>query len=169
MITLAAELHGVIEVRAATNPDLFLPVLTSTFHGRDVFAPLGAHVAAGVAPDRIGPPIEDWIRLDVSAATRDEHGMHGNVDDLDLPFGNVWTNIPGSWLDDAGLEPGATIVVEVSGQRLTVPRARTFGDVGVGEPLLYKNSRGRVALALNQADFAATYGVTPDTEIHLRK
>ncbi len=165
VITLAAERHGPVTVHAATDTSLFLPTLTSTFHGRDVFAPLGAHLAAGVPIDRVGPRVTDWIRLEEVAATRSDRAFHGVVEDLDLPFGNVWTNVPGSFADDAGLDVGTVVTATVGDRRLEVPLARTFGDVPLGAPLLYVNSRGRLALALNQGDFAATHGVEPDQPV----
>lgn len=167
--SFATARYGPVEVRAATDTSLFLPTQTSTFHGRDVFAPVGAHLAAGVPFERVGPVIDDWIRLELIDATRDARGLHGVVEDLDLPFGNVWTNIPGAWAAEAGWAVGDVVTVVVAGVRLEVPLAATFGDVPVGAPLLYENSRGNLALALNQADFAATYGVEPDARIDLER
>lgn len=169
VITLAAARYGPVTVVEATNEELFLPTLTSTFHGRDVFAPLGAHLAAGVPLAEVGPVIDDWIRLAAPEATADVTGLHGEVEDLDLPFGNVWTNVPRSLAETAGLTVGDVAVVDVAGRRLEVPFVRTFGDVPVGAPLLYVNSRGRLALATNQGDFAATHGVEPGTPIDLRR
>ena len=147
--------HPEAEVRAVENESLFLPRTSETFHGRDVFAPVGAHLARGFPFDRVGPVVRDWVRLDLPAPRREGAVLLGTVERIDLPFGNVWTDVPADWAP----EPPAKASVHIRGRRLTVPLVRTFAEVPRGAALLYENSRGRLALALREEDLARRFGV----------
>lgn len=161
LLSAAIEAHGPAEVRQVTERSFMRQVVTSTFHGRDVFAPVGAHLAAGRAFAEVGPPVSDWIRLSHSAGRREGQALVGMVSALDLPFGNVWTDLPASLLDELGLAIGRDRLRVTIDDRpgLLVPLVATFGDVPEGAPLAYVNSRGSLSLALNQGDFATTHRV----------
>ena len=95
--------------------------------------------------------------------------LTGTIDVLDPQFGNLWTNIGIELFDGLGIAPGEVVrvVVRVAGtERFSgeVAFHETFGAVPEGEPLLYLNSIGRLALALNQASFAARYGIEAGAE-----
>jgi S-adenosylmethionine hydrolase len=137
-----------------------------TFHGRDVFALVGAEIASGtLRAGDMGPRLESpLVRLEYAKAKFDGQILSGNIPVLDYRYGNVWTSIPDSLVERLKPRPGDTLQVEVlhaekpvwSG---AVPFARTFGDVPEGQPLLYLNSLGDLALAINMGDFAKTHGV----------
>ncbi len=165
VLTLAIERHGPAEVREVTERSLLREELSSTFHGRDVFAPVGGHLAAGVAFDAVGAVVTDWIGLELPTARVEGSAVVGEVVSIDEPFGNVWTNLTPAQLGDAGLAPGDRVRVVLGAASVDVPWVATFGDVPEGAPLLYANSRGRVALALNMADFARTHGVEPGVTV----
>lgn len=167
VLSLAIERHGPAEVRVVENTGLMRADVSTTFHGRDVFAPVGGHLAAGVPFDEVGAPTKDWVKLSPPRATREGDTITAEVTAIDEPFGNVWTNIDVAMLEALGLRPGRRVAVQVGDARLTVPFAATFGDVPVGEPLLYVNSRGHAALALNMGDFARTHGVRPGAPVTL--
>ncbi|MCO5166802.1 MAG: SAM-dependent chlorinase/fluorinase [Planctomycetes bacterium] len=167
VLSLAIERHGPAEVRLLESTRFMRDRPSDTFHGRDVFAPAAGHLAAGARFEDVGPVITDWVRLTPPRATRlADGGAAGVVTALDEPFGNVWTNIPAEHLD--GLEPGTRVEVGVGAQRLVATFVRTFGDVPVGQPLVYVNSRGHVALAVNMGDFARTWNVEPGQQVTLR-
>ncbi len=135
-----------------------------TFHGRDVFAYLGARLAAGVLRfDEVGPPLaRALVRLDAPAARREGGTLVGMIAMIDRPYGNLWTNIPAAMLDDAGWRPGDTLHVSIAHEgravaTLSTPLAASFGAVPVGEPVAYLNSLLELAIALNQANFAERY------------
>lgn len=167
VLSLAIARHGPAEVRAIENARLLRGEISSTFHGRDVFAPVGAHLAAGVPFEEVGPAVADWVRLEAPQAAREGRALAGEVTAIDEPFGNVWTNVDAVQLEELGLAPGAQVAVQVGEARLQVTYATTFGDVPVGQPLLYVNSRGQAALALNMGDFARTYSVAPGAPVRL--
>ncbi len=113
-------------VVALTRTDFFLPRVSRTFHGRDVFAPVGAHLARGVDLDALGPPVENPTRLVWPEPTRDGGSIHGEVVHVDR-FGNLVTNVPGDWVP-------ATSLVWV-GDRVAGSALRTYADVDPGELL----------------------------------
>ena len=133
-----------------------------TFHGRDLYAHVGALLASGrLAFDDIGETTAA-VLLEHQRPTVELGRASGGIPVLDPQFGNVWTNIPAS---DAGLVIGEAYGVEVyapDGTRrfaAQVPFVRTFAEVAEQQPLLYRNSIGNLALALNQGNFAERYGV----------
>lgn len=149
-----------------------------TFHGRDVYAYTGARLAAGVVSfEDVGPRLPSEVeRIPHQEPEVGDSTLRGNIPVLDIRFGNVWTNIPADLLSRFGDgEPGQRLQVtihhedEVAYQGV-LPFVRTFGEVPVGDPLLYVNSLGNLAVALNQASFARTHGVEagPEWSIVLR-
>jgi S-adenosylmethionine hydrolase len=149
-----------------------------TFHGRDVYAHTGARLAAGVISfEEVGQELPaEVVTLPEPPAQSVNGGVRGYVPVLDVRYGNVWTNIDretfaslgasiGDRLhvrviraDSDGAGPGGEIQGRVVFQG-PVPFVHTFGDVPVGEPLLYFNSLERLALAINMDSFAGTYGI----------
>jgi S-adenosylmethionine hydrolase len=107
------------------------------------------------------------VRLEVPVARRDAAGITGQVIGLDGPFGNVITNIPGPELSALGYALGETVKARIGGEEVAVPFVKTFSDVESGRALLYVDSRGRLALAINQGNFAEAHHVAPPVAIHI--
>ena len=80
------------------NPKYWLPKVSNTFHGRDIFAPTGAYLAAGIPLGKLGTPISDPILLDFPHSERTEHGWRAHVTVIDV-FGNLTTDLPARALD----------------------------------------------------------------------
>lgn len=131
---------------------------SSTFHGRDIFAPVGAHLAAGVALNALGPPLAP-VRLESPAPKREGDRLIGRVRYIEHPFGNVVTDIPIAMLEDLGIRPGVDILVDLAGKEHRFPYKQTFSDVPAGEPLALPHSRGTLSFSINQGDFAAAFGL----------
>ncbi|MFN0135561.1 MAG: S-adenosyl-l-methionine hydroxide adenosyltransferase family protein, partial [Phycisphaerae bacterium] len=94
------------------NESLFRTgTVSSTFHGRDIFAPVGGHLSAGMSPNRVGPRVSEWVRLDIPKATRDPGGAAGTVTRIDY-YGNCITNVPAMWMDEAPIGTPLTILVD---------------------------------------------------------
>jgi S-adenosylmethionine hydrolase len=164
VITLVEQHDGIDAVREITNPEWMIgSKLSSTFHGRDIFSPVGAHLARGDDWTKIGPemPVKDLVRLDLKIAKIDEHGLNASVIATDGPFGNLVTNVDGNDFLTLGYQRGQEVPVKVGDKHLKLKFVKTFSDVPVGDPLLYIDSRGHVGLAVNQKSFAATYGIKP--------
>ena len=171
LVPAATRLGGIVEVRALENRALMLPRTTSTFHGRDVFAPVAAHLAAGRSFAEVGQAVDP--RAIVELRFPDPSVTPGALDTSVVyvdSFGNL--RLAGDRADLAAavgpLDPGRPLVVTfapLDGRpeiRETVPWATTFGEVPVGRPLLYEDSFGRLAYADNQGDVASRLGLGVD-------
>jgi S-adenosylmethionine hydrolase len=164
LLTLVEQRDGIEAVREITNTDWMIGTkLSSTFHGRDIFSPVGAHMARGDDWSKVGPEmaVKDLVRLELKAATLDERGLIATVIATDGPFGNLVTNIDAEDFLKLGYQRGQDVPVTVNGKEMKIKFVKTFSDVPVGQPLLYIDSRGHLAMAVNQGSFAATYGVKP--------
>src|SRR5262245_52469351 len=161
LITLVAERDGLEGAREITNPAwLRAPGVSSTFHGRDVFAPAAAHLARGDDWREVGPVIAEPVRLPLPPPTLDAQGLHGPVVAIDGPFGNLITDLDAATFAQLGYSLGDRVRIRLAGRSLDAPLARTFGDVPRGAPLVFIDSRGHVGLALNHDSFARRYGVS---------
>jgi S-adenosylmethionine hydrolase len=164
VITLVEQRDGIDAVHEISNPEWMIgSKLSSTFHGRDIFSPVGAHLARGDNWTSVGPemPVKDLVQLDLKIAKVDEHGLNATVIATDGPFGNLVTNVEGSDFLKLGYQHGQEVEVKVGDKELKMKFVKTFSDVPMGDPLLYIDSRGRLGLAVNQKSFAAVYGIKP--------
>lgn len=164
LITLVADRDGLEAAREITNPSWMIgKALSSTFHGRDIFSPAGAHVARGDDWNEVGPSLDlkSLVRLDLEAPVVDDKGLHGEVIATDGPFGNLVTNLDADEFLKLGYQPGDTVPLALGDKRLDLKFVKTFSDVAVKAPLIYIDSRGRFALAVNQGSFAEIYSVKP--------
>jgi S-adenosylmethionine hydrolase len=172
----ADALGGAAEARELTNRDLWLAVTSSTFHGRDIFAPVAAHLAAGDAAFAdVGDPIhvDRLTRLPEPAARATDGAIETVVTYVDS-FGNV--RLAGG-ADElaaafASLPEGASLAVELGGPRPVVERARyvtTFGAVDPGAPLVYVDSLGNLAMADNQGNIAGRLGIGHDRPVRITR
>ncbi len=128
----------------ATNPEFHLPGPSSTFHGRDIMAPVAAHLAVGVALERLGPAAGELVQLELPRARRALDLLVGAVLYVDH-FGNLITSL-------LACELPPDPVVEVDGQRL--PVVRTYAEVAPGEPLALVGSTGRLEISLRDGSAA---------------
>jgi S-adenosyl-L-methionine hydrolase (adenosine-forming) len=166
LVSLVAERDGVAGIREIRNPSWLLSgSSSSTFHGRDVYSPVGAHLARGEPWTGVGPALDTYTRLEVPQAISDATGIKGLVVALDGPFGNLVTNVGQQAFQQLGFSVGDTVHISVGGQELSLPFGRTFGDVAPGAALLFIDSRNQVSLAINQGNFAKTYRIEPPASL----
>jgi len=157
---------GIRATREITNPRwMRTGAPSSTFHGRDIFAPVAAHLARGEDWAAVGPPLASPVLQEPSESTVTPAGLAGEIIALDGPFGNLITNVAAEQFRSLGYELGERVPVTIAGQRFVLPFVRTFADVPIGKPLLYVDSRGHVAVAINQGDFARVYGIRRSAEV----
>lgn len=172
VITLVEQRDGIDAAREIMNPEWMIgSKLSSTFHGRDIFSPVGAHLARGDDWKTVGPemPVKDLVHLDLKLAKIDEHGLNGTVIATDGPFGNLVTNVDANEFLKLGYERGQEVPVKVGDKELKIKFVKTFSDVPLNQPLLYIDSRGRLGLAVNQNSFAVTYDVKPPVSLFVPK
>jgi S-adenosylmethionine hydrolase len=163
LIAAADALDGPTDARELADRALWLPATTATFHGRDIFAPVAAHLAIGdVSFEAVGPkiPIADLVRLPPAQAQVTDGRLDTEVAYIDS-FGNLRLAGRRGHLAAAFGEvaEGDRFDVTIADQPLgEAAFARSFGHVTGGETLLYVDSTGDLALADNQADLAARIG-----------
>ena len=178
LLLLAAEkLGGVVEARELANPALWLPAVSHTFHGRDIFSPVAAHLASGTDFETVGPIVEpgQLVRLMLPGATRRGGGLDTAVLFID-GFGNC--RLAGETTDVTGLLRGDGRDGDLwlglperpggAAERIRVPWVTTFGAVPVGTPLLFEDADfAGPALAVNQGSAADRFALALDTPIRL--
>jgi S-adenosylmethionine hydrolase len=170
LLSLAWERCGGIElaVDVTRSPHRLEPV-SATFHGRDLFAPVAAHLAAGAELADAGDPLEpaqlERVELPRPRGEGDVLVAHALVVDR---FGNAGLNVGHDDLAGTGIRLGGSVELEVAGEPFIATYARTFADVAPGELLVYEDAYRTLAVAINRGDAAATLGLRPDSEVLLR-
>jgi S-adenosylmethionine hydrolase len=179
LVPPAEALGGIEAARALVNRAFWLPVTSTTFHGRDLFAPVAAHLAGGSARfEELGPEIapSDLVRLPVPEARVTDGLLETLVTYVDS-FGNL--RLAGSRVDLVAafgeLEAESPLTVEFAAHagdpaiRERVRFAATFAQVPTGTALLYVDSSGRLAVADNQGNVAARLGIAPDRPVRISR
>ncbi|GGO87062.1 SAM hydrolase/SAM-dependent halogenase family protein [Wenjunlia tyrosinilytica] len=163
-------LGGVVSAHELTNPELMGAHVSSTFHGRDVFAPVAAHLANGVALAEVGPAFAPAELVRLPAPERhldlDAGRAEGEVVTVDH-FGNVQTSLDPELLAQLGLRPGpgAAVYVRTPQAGGEVPYAGTFADVPAGGLVGYTDSAGLFTVAVNGGSAAARLGLSPGDQV----
>jgi S-adenosyl-L-methionine hydrolase (adenosine-forming) len=161
LVWAAEALGGIDAAYELSNKDWLLGDVSRTFHGRDVFAPAAAHLALGADVADAGPAIDPatLVRLPDPVVTVGDGWIESEVLTVDR-FGNVQLAAGGDVL--AGLRPELTVNGTVSARRGT-----TFGEVGPGELLVYEDSAGHVAIAVNSGRAVVVLSVRPGDTVRV--
>lgn len=168
LITPVIDRDGLASAREITNPGWTIQApISSTFHGRDIFSPAGAHLASGWEFNLVGPEVPQLVRLTPRTPTTTTNGIAGDIIALDDPFGSLVTDIPGDEFKKLGYNLGDKFRVEINKKPVTLLYVKTFMDVPVGDPLLYIDSRGRVGIAVNQGNYSKKFNVEPPGTIFI--
>src|SRR5204862_6541588 len=146
-----------------------LEPVSATFHGRDVFAPVAARLAAGDPLAGAGDPLApgELVPLDLPQARLEDGALVAHALAHDR-YGNVILDVTHEQLAGSGLKLGATVEVEVGGAIERARFARTFADVQPGELLVYEDAQRNLALAVNRGSALGELGLSRDTELRLR-
>jgi S-adenosylmethionine hydrolase len=141
---------GAVTAVSLTNTALWLDAVTPTFHGRDIFMPVAAHLAAGTPLAAAGVEVDpaSLVALPPPVSRVRDGGVDTEVVTVDR-FGNAQLSLTGQDAAGAGVLPGVAIELEYGGHRVTVPFRTTFGDVAPGELVGYIDSAGFVSIAVN--------------------
>ena len=156
LLPAAEALGGAQAAYELTEPKYRLSTVSATFHGRDIFAPAAAHLAAGVEPEQLGPALDvaTLVRLPKPRILVEQGELTTEVLGTDH-FGNLQLAARLADLAAFGATPGETVRVQVRGQALPATVGRTFADVPPGETVVFVDSAGHVAIAVN-GDSAAS-------------
>src|SRR3989475_9715208 len=168
LVTPVIDRDGLDSAREITNSNWMIQAaISSTFHGRDIFAPAAAHLAAGWDFNLVGPEVPQLVRLTPKTSVTTEKGIDGDIIALDDPYGSLVTDIPGDDFKQLGYNIGDKIMLEINRKPVTLAYVKTFMDVPVGDPLLYIDSRGRVGIALSQGNYSRKFSITPPGTISI--
>ncbi len=133
------------------RPRYWLPQVSRTFHGRDIFAPVAAHLANGVAPEQLARPITDPVRLALPEPIRRPDGsIIGEIVHVDR-FGNLISNVPAAWVASGRWR------CQIAGQSTTL--AATYAEAVVGALIGLISSGDTVELAVRNGNAARLFGV----------
>ena len=176
LVPAATRLGGIVRVHRLDNPQYRLPIVSTSFHGRDIFSPAAAHLALGVPLEFMGPALDprglvllDWPEPEVYNGL-----LRTSVIYIDT-FGNVKLSALGGHLLNAfgGLRSGEPLWLRMEGgpepRDIQVPWATTFGVVAPGQALLYEDSYGRLCLATNVGNAARELGIALDQPMTLTR
>ena len=171
LLPAAERLGGVVAAHALENRGLWRTSVSHTFHGRDLFAPVAAHLAAGTPIEEVGPRIDpaELVRLELPRARVRDGGLDTSVLFVDA-FGNC--RLAGQPADLAALrdrlEPGDRFSVRIGSTVENVPWQPTFGVVDAGNLLLYEDADyAGLAIGLNQGSAAERLGLATDTPVRI--
>ena len=168
LVTPVLDRDGLDSAREITNPDWMIQApISSTFHGRDIFSPVAAHLAAGGDFSLVGPVLSQLVRLNPKTSTTTDKGIQGDIIGIDDPFGSLITDIPGDEFKKLGYRLGDKIFLEINKKSVILPFVKTFMEVPVGDSLLYIDSRGRVGIAINQGSYSRKFNITPPATIFI--
>ena len=161
-------LGGTSQAIQLTNGELWLHPVSSTFHGRDIFMPVAAHLAAGTDLAEAGDevPAGDLVLLPAPTSRIQDGEAEGEVMSVDR-FGNVQLSIPAADAGLLGIGIGAPVVVRCGRRQLTVPYLDTFAAGAPGEIVAFTDSAGLISLAINAGDAAQQLGLPPGAHVRL--
>ncbi len=146
----AAAFLGFKRAVVLENEEYMLEKISSSFHGRDVFAPAAAFLAKGVLLEKFGRILEEQelTGLEISKSVEDEKAIYGTVLRVDR-FGNIQTNV-----DAEKIPKTQNLTIQIGENQLGLPFVKTFGDVNPGELLVYEDSDGLLTISQNQGNAA---------------
>ncbi|MGO9079178.1 MAG: S-adenosyl-l-methionine hydroxide adenosyltransferase family protein [Streptosporangiaceae bacterium] len=163
-----AALGGAAQAFQLTNGELWLHPVSTTFHGRDIFMPVAAHLATGTELAAVGTeiPVDDLMTLPAPTSRVQGSEAEGEVMSVDR-FGNVQLSIPAAQIGRLGVGFGSPLIVRCGRRQLTVPYLETFAAVAPGEIVAFTDSAGLISLAVNAGDAAEQLGLPPGAHVRL--
>jgi S-adenosylmethionine hydrolase len=168
VLMLAASREGIERVIEIKNPKYMLEEVSSTFHGRDLFCAVAAHLANGVPMKKFGPETNEYIQPSFSKPTVSGGKLSGEAVYLD-GFGNVVTNISLAEIGRLGIKVGAPVRVVLGSTTTEMRFGRTYGEVAVGQPLTLIGSTGFLEISINRGNAVSAYGVREGSEVTISR
>jgi S-adenosylmethionine hydrolase len=170
LVSAVVDRDGLAGAREITNQSWMIQAaVSSTFHGRDIFSPAAAHLAESWDYTIAGPEVPQLVRLTPKTPSIEDKGVTGDVIGLDDPFGSLITDITREDFEKLGYALDDKVAVQINKKPVTLPYVKTFMNVAVGDSLLYIDSRGRVAIAVNQGNYSKKFAVEPPATIFIPK
>lgn len=145
------------------NSDYWRKEVSQTFHGRDIFAPVAAHLSAGVALEELGEPIDKLVTYRWASPIADKDGLQGWIIHIDR-FGNLITNLSESLIGEVSDHKNVKIYV---GNTILDEIVHTYGSVEDGEPAALIGSSGMLEIGINKGSAEQMLGVQKGAQISL--
>lgn len=161
----AAKRLGDFQVYEIKNKNLMMNNISNTFHGRDIFTPVAAHILNGTYFNEIGPVIDDYKTLDLGSFTVNNKAIEGKVLYID-GFGNIITNINGIRIKKY-LNFNKEIMVYLGKKRIKIPFVRTYGETKKGETLATIGSSNLLEISINQGNAKEKYKMKTGEKIKI--
>jgi S-adenosylmethionine hydrolase len=160
--------EGLLHAWKLDKPEFFRPGDPShTFHGRDIFGPIAAHLSAGIDPDRLGTPMKT-LQLTTSKVAAFTSGLiNAQVLHVDR-YGNVILNVQSGTDLAAKLKEGNLVKILVGRESFSAPLVKTYGDVDKGRLLLLYGGSGQLEIGMNQGSAAHQLKVDPGDSVYLK-
>jgi len=168
LLVLAAESEGIINAYHLTESRYFASRITSTFHGRDIFAHVAGHLGSGVSPSLMGHTISDYVRPKLPSPKIENNKINGVILHID-GFGNVVTNVASADLKREKVEFGNRVKLETNNITREMLFCKAYSDVALGELLATLGGHGFLELAVNQGDAAKVMGVRVGNPVILQR
>ena len=159
LIPAAERLGGTTKAYFLQNSDFFRAPVHPTFHARDIFAPVAAHLSLGVDPAEMGSPMDpdNLVPAPWGRAREGEGAVYSTIIDVDR-FGSLRLNAYPEQVRSLGYGEGDTVMLGVGEEEMEAALVPTFGEVAMGETLLYEDSSGVMAAGVNGGSLAGRTG-----------
>jgi S-adenosylmethionine hydrolase len=141
--------------------------VSHTFHGRDIFGPIAAHLSSGTDPDRLGSPIKDLFLLPDKEPSISDGLIFAEVQHIDR-YGNVILNLPAGSEIAGKLKEGNVVKISIGKESYSAPLVKTYGEVEKGRLLLLYGGSGLLEIGMNQGSAARQLRVEPGASVYLK-
>jgi S-adenosylmethionine hydrolase len=169
LLAIVAKQNGIVEIREASNRTLWREgEVSQTFQGRDIFGPVSASLARGVALSDVGPALKGMVQLEVQESRVVGDRIEGFVIRTDC-YGNLVTNIRAGDLERVGLHKSDEVEVIVGKAHFTAPLKSTYADVPAGQKVVVVQSIGYIEFAIDLGDLAREINEAPHATVMLKK
>lgn len=158
LLLLSARKEGLSHVYHIKNPEYMRPKISTTFHGRDIFAPVAAYLALGRSPSQFGPEIEDYVFPQFAKPHMQNDEILGEVVYID-DFGNVVTNISSKDLEKLEAGIGDLLQVRIRRKRFDMRFCSAYGEVPARTPLVIVGSHDFLEISINQGNASKTFNL----------
>jgi len=164
LLLLAAQKQGVRHVFNITNSHYMLSRVSKTFHGRDIFAPVAAHLASGSDPADFGSEIQDYVIPKFAKPELTANEFRGEVLHID-DFGNIITNISAEDFEKTRIKDGSTFQLRLKGKITALKFCSAYGETPIGKPLALIGSHDFLEISINQGNASKKFGIKTGDQI----
>jgi len=164
VLALAAKNQGIEHIYEISNRKLMMPKISSTFHGRDIFAPAAAHLANGTSPAEFGPEIDRIVIPRFAKIVKGKDGLVGEVIHVD-GFGNIITNFGCKELELINVED--MVNVKLKEVKLKLKFCKAYAEVEPQKPLAIIGSHNFLEISINQGNAAQTFKIKSGEKVEL--